>query len=63
MSQTTECLPINPEAGRLTDLYLQYAAESLCWSYQATTEEKKRSFLELSHVWARAALHPDARWQ
>ena len=44
------------------DLYLQYAAQALCWSYQATTEEKKRAFLELSHIWARAAIHPEARW-
>jgi len=53
---------IESPATDLTDLYLSYAAEALRWSYEANTADNKKAFLDLALIWARAALHPEAKW-
>jgi hypothetical protein len=45
-----------------TSVYLENAAAALHWSYAAKTEDRKKDFLNLARMWARAAMHPEAPW-
>jgi hypothetical protein len=39
--------------------FRQYAEEALSWVSQSTTEEEKRTLIELSCIWAQAALQSE----
>jgi hypothetical protein len=39
--------------------FRQYAEEALSWVSQSTTEEEKRTLIELACIWAQAALQSE----
>jgi hypothetical protein len=43
----------------MTSQFRHYAEEALSWVSQSTTEEEKRTLIELACIWAQAALQSE----